>query len=49
MNRVLEDECFITMKFLKNTLIVTQQGICGFGFFVTAEGTYRKVGSADRS
>jgi hypothetical protein len=44
-----EDECQITMRFiggLKSTggkLVVTQEGICGFGHNVTAAGTYRRV------
>lgn len=38
-----EDECKITMKFARGKLIVGQEGICGFGFNVTAEGTYRKT------
>lgn len=40
-----EDECKITLKFTGGKLIVTQAGICGFGFNVTAEGTYRRVSS----
>ena len=40
-----QDECLITMKFTKDKLTVTQEGICGFGFHVTAAGVYRKVGS----
>ncbi len=40
-----EDECVITMKFTKDKLTVTQEGICGFGFRVTAAGIYRKVSS----
>ena len=40
-----EDECKITLKFTGGKLIVTQNGICGFGFNVTAEGTYKKVSS----
>jgi hypothetical protein len=38
-----EDECKITLNFTKGKLIVTQNGICGFGFNVTAEGNYKKV------
>ena len=44
-----EDECQITMKFTGagkssgGKLIVTQQGICGFGHNVTADGAYRRV------
>lgn len=40
-----EDECKITLKFTNGKLVVTQNGICGFGFNVTAEGTYKKVSS----
>jgi hypothetical protein len=40
-----EDECKITLKFTGGKLVVTQTGICGFGFNVTAEGTYKKVSS----
>ncbi len=38
-----EEECQITMKFTGGKLVVTQTGICGFGFNVTAEGTYKRV------
>src|SRR5689334_1093739 len=41
-----EDECKITLKFASGRLVVTQNGICGFGFNVTAEGTYKKVSSS---
>lgn len=41
-----EDDCKITLKFRAGKLVVTQTGICGFGFNVTAEGTYKKVSSA---
>ena len=41
-----EDECMISLKFAGGKLVVTQVGICGFGFNVTAEGTYKKVSSA---
>jgi hypothetical protein len=41
-----EDECKITLKFTGGKLVVTQVGICGFGFNVTAEGTYKRVSSA---
>ena len=41
-----EDECKITLKFTEGKLIVTQVGICGFGFNVTAEGTYKRISSA---
>ena len=40
-----EDECKITLKFTGEKLVVAQNGICGFGFNVTAEGTYKKVSS----
>ena len=38
-----EGDCVITMKFTKDKLDVTQEGMCGFGFRVTAAGIYRKV------
>ena len=38
-----EDECKITLNFAHGKLVVTQNGICGFGFNVTAEGNYKKV------
>ena len=41
-----EDECKITLKFTGGKLVATQVGICGFGFNVTAEGTYKRVSSA---
>jgi hypothetical protein len=40
-----EDECKITLKFAGGKLVVAQDGICGFGFNVRADGTYRKVSS----
>jgi hypothetical protein len=40
-----EDECKITLKFSGGKLIVTQDGICGFGFNVRADGTYKKISS----
>jgi hypothetical protein len=40
-----EDECKITMRFTGAKLIVSQEGICGFGHNVSAAGTYRKVSS----
>lgn len=40
-----EDECKITMKFTRGKLVVSQEGICGFGHNVTAAGTYRKTSS----
>jgi len=41
-----EDECKITLKFIHGKLVVTQTGICGFGFNVSAENTYKKVSSS---
>jgi len=41
-----EDECKITLKFAGGKLIVDQTGICGFGFNVRADGTYKKISSA---
>ena len=38
-----EDECKITLNFAHGKLAVTQNGICGFGFNVTAAGNYKKV------
>lgn len=38
-----EDACSITMRFTRGRLVVTQDGICGFGFNVSAMGTYRRV------
>lgn len=38
-----DDECKITMKFTKGKLVVDQEGICGFGHNVMANGTYRKI------
>ena len=38
-----EDECKITLKFAGRKLVVMQDGICGFGFNVRADGTYKKV------
>ena len=40
---VLDDECKITMRFTRGKLIVEQQGVCGFGHNVRADGTYRKI------
>ena len=40
-----EDECKIALKFAGGKLIVTQDGISGFGFNVRADGTYKKVSS----
>jgi hypothetical protein len=41
-----EDECRITMRFAGGRMIVDQQGICGFGNHVIANGTYRKISSS---
>jgi hypothetical protein len=38
-----EDECKIIMRFTRGKLVVTQEGVCGFGNKVTAEGTYRRT------
>lgn len=37
-----EDECQIILRFTGGHLVVNQTGICGFGFNVSAEGTYKK-------
>ena len=41
-----EDDCKIVLKFGNGKLVVTQDGICGFGFNVTAAGTYKKTSSS---
>ncbi len=41
-----EPECLITMRFTGGRLLVAQEGICGFGRGVTAEGVYRRVSTA---
>ena len=38
-----DDECKITMIFTKDSLIVDQDGICGFGHNVSSAGRYRKI------
>lgn len=38
-----EEECLITLRFADGKLVVTQQGACGFGLNVTADGEYRRV------
>lgn len=38
-----EEECKITLKFAGGKLVVTQDGICGFGFNVRADGTYKRT------
>ena len=40
-----EEDCKITMKFREGKLRVEQEGGCGFGLNVTANGTYKKVSS----
>ena len=40
-----EDDCKITLKFTGGKLLVTQAGVCGFGFNVSAAGTYKRVSS----
>jgi hypothetical protein len=35
-------KCRITMKFERSKLVVDQDGACGFGLNVTADGTYTK-------
>lgn len=40
-------ECKITIKFVKpGTIKASQDGGCGFGANVTADGTYKKISSA---
>ena len=38
-----DEDCTITLKFVRGRLVVTQAGLCGFGFNVEAGGTYKKV------
>ena len=40
-----EEECLITMNFIRGVLEVEQKGSCGFGLNVTLAGTYRRVSS----
>jgi hypothetical protein len=40
-----DEDCKIIMKFREGKLIVDQEGGCGFGLNVTANGTYKKVSS----
>lgn len=37
-----EYSCKITMKFLGNKVLVSQEGECGWGAYVTADGMYMK-------
>ena len=39
----LNGECAITLKFVSGRMAVTQDGECGFGLGVAADGTYRRV------
>ncbi|HEX4638324.1 MAG TPA: hypothetical protein VH170_02445 [Chthoniobacterales bacterium] len=41
-----EEECKITLKFAGGKLTVRQEGICGFGFNVRADGIYKRISSA---
>src|SRR3954469_20433580 len=38
-----EEECKITLKFAAGKLLVRQDGICGFGFNVRADGSYKRI------
>jgi hypothetical protein len=38
-----DEECKIEMRFTKGRLIVNQEGTCGFGHNVFADGSYRKI------
>lgn len=38
-----EEECAIVLEFGTVGMTATQEGICGFGFNVSAEGKYRRV------
>ena len=40
-----DDDCMITLTFKKGKLVVEQEGGCGFGHNVIADGTYRKSSS----
>lgn len=40
-----EEGCKITMRFTRGKLVVMQEGDCGFGHKVIADGTYRKMSS----
>src|SRR3954470_8583918 len=40
-----EEECKITLKFAAGKLLVSQDGICGFGFNVRADGSYKRISS----
>lgn len=38
-----DERCRITMRFTRGRLVVTQDGVCGIGYNVSAAGTYRRV------
>ena len=38
-----DEQCKISLRFTRGKLLVTQEGVCGFGNNVTAAGTYRKI------
>lgn len=40
------EDCTITLRFARGKMFVGQEGLCGFGFNVTAEGAYRKSSKA---
>jgi hypothetical protein len=40
-----DEDCKITMKFTRGKLVVKQEGACGFGHNVSADGTYLKASS----
>lgn len=42
----IDEGCKVTMKFTRGKLVVDQEGQCGFGFNVSAFGTYRRVSTA---
>jgi hypothetical protein len=42
----VDEDCLIRMKFTRGKLVVTQDGGCGFGHNVSANGTYKKVSSS---
>ncbi len=41
-----ELDCKITLRFADGKLLVSQEGGCGFGHNVTADGVYRRVSAA---
>jgi hypothetical protein len=42
----IDERCKVTMKFTRGKLIVEEEGGCGFGFNVSASGTYRRISRA---